>query len=60
MKKVGNIAKDVVERLTKSRNGSTQLPKESVKSRQPLGRVVRQESKKPAHEPRGRVVRKPS
>lgn len=59
MKKVGDIARDVVERLKKSPSGSTPAKKESAKSRQPLGRVVRQESAKPKYEPRGKVVRKP-
>lgn len=59
MKKVGDIAKGVVERLKKSPSGSTQVKKESAKSRQPLGRVVRQESTKSKYVPHGKVVRKP-
>ena len=59
MKKVGDIAKDVAGRLTKSPSGSTQLKPEKKRLQQPLGRVVRSESKKTAYEPRGKVVRKP-
>jgi hypothetical protein len=59
MKKVVNIAKDVVERLKKSPSGSTQQKPEKKKSQQPLGRVVRNESAKPKYEPRGKVVRRP-
>jgi hypothetical protein len=59
MKKVGDIAKDVAGRLTKSPSGSTQQNSEKKKSQQPLGRVVRKESTKTKYEPRGKVVRRP-